>query len=401
MNKLLIVGTQAGQVVSGPGTFMGYVVEAIGRGSLEADVVFPHSVHRSRYGKRSFLRYIPSADRFYESFFGSWVIVSFFVYVHVRFFSKFDDYESIWFADRYSALFCIFDPILRKKCVVMINDDSRILRWSEIQMGRQFICLNSVKHFLFYKVEQIIALRARLVVTNSEYLTTCLISGYGLQARNVMRLYKAVDISVFRERPAPNLRRPDLRFLFIKNEWERGGLDILIEGLSLLDSQKFTLTIVGVDGPDEQIRIRKIVERFDLRTSVVFLGLIPREKVPELIRNADIFCVPSRKEALGVAFLESIASGLPTIGSSVGGIPEVLAHGEAGWLLPSLDGKGVASAVKEIVSLSDKELSRKLSNAVKHASNFSCDNMILEMIDISKFVGDCSRGGHNFGCNTI
>ena len=154
-------------------------------------------------------------------------------------------------------------------------------------------------------------------------------------------------------------------------------MDILIEGLSLLDSQKFTLTIVGVDGPDEQIRIRKIVERFDLRTSVVFLGLIPREKVPELIRNADIFCVPSRKEALGVAFLESIASGLPTIGSSVGGIPEVLAHGEAGWLLPSLDGKGVASAVKEIVSLSDKELSRKLSNAVKHASNFSCDNMIF------------------------
>ena len=71
------------------------------------------------------------------------------------------------------------------------------------------------------------------------------------------------------------------------------------------------------------------------------------------MRKADIFCVPSTKEALGVANIEALALGCTVISTQVGGIPEVLDNGNNGWLVPPDNPKALANAIQTALSNPD------------------------------------------------
>src|SRR5690606_3358967 len=90
--------------------------------------------------------------------------------------------------------------------------------------------------------------------------------------------------------------------------------------------------------------------------------------------EADIFCVPSHREALGVANLEALARGVPVIGTSVGGIPEVLANGNAGWLVPVGDYVVLANTIRECIE-NDNLRIEKIEYGLMHVKKFKLENM--------------------------
>ena len=67
---------------------------------------------------------------------------------------------------------------------------------------------------------------------------------------------------------------------------------------------------------------------------VRFLEPLDRAAVAERYRQADLFTLPSSAEAFGNVFAEALASGLPIVGSSTGGIPDLVEHGTNGLLVP-------------------------------------------------------------------
>jgi spore coat protein SA len=74
------------------------------------------------------------------------------------------------------------------------------------------------------------------------------------------------------------------------------------------------------------------------RGRVVSTGFIPPAQMPRAYLLGDVFAGPSQiEEGLGLVFLEAAASGLPVIASRMGGIPEVVRHGETGLLLEQKD----------------------------------------------------------------
>jgi glycosyltransferase involved in cell wall biosynthesis len=95
------------------------------------------------------------------------------------------------------------------------------------------------------------------------------------------------------------------------------------------------------DGPDRPEAFRLATE-LGITDQVAFLGTAPRVEVP--LSVADIFLLPSEQESFGLAALEAMSSGVPVIGSKVGGLPEVVTHGETGFLLPVGDVKAMAQA---------------------------------------------------------
>jgi N-acetyl-alpha-D-glucosaminyl L-malate synthase BshA len=100
------------------------------------------------------------------------------------------------------------------------------------------------------------------------------------------------------------------------------------------------LLMIG-DGPDRPEAFRLATE-LGITDQVAFLGTAPRVEVP--LSVADIFLLPSEQESFGLAALEAMSSGVPVIGSKVGGLPEVVTHGETGFLLPVGDVKAMAQA---------------------------------------------------------
>jgi len=103
---------------------------------------------------------------------------------------------------------------------------------------------------------------------------------------------------------------------------------------------------VAGDGP---LRTALEAERQNLGLAerVQFLGF--REDVVDLLRSADLFCVSSYLEGLGTSTLDAMASGLPVVATNVGGIPEIVKHGETGLLVPPRDPEAIARAILALV----------------------------------------------------
>jgi glycosyltransferase involved in cell wall biosynthesis len=86
-------------------------------------------------------------------------------------------------------------------------------------------------------------------------------------------------------------------------------------------------------------------------------------RVPALLGAADLFVLPSRREGLPIALLEAMEAGLAIVATPVGGIPEALAHGEAGVLVPAGDARALADALAALAR--DPARRRALSEAAR------------------------------------
>jgi glycosyltransferase involved in cell wall biosynthesis len=109
------------------------------------------------------------------------------------------------------------------------------------------------------------------------------------------------------------------------------------------------LIIVG-DGEEEK-RLKERVKRLSLTETVVFTGL--RRDIPELLTIAELVVLPSLWEGMPNSLLEAMAAGKPVVATSVGGIPEVVANGETGILIPPRDSKALAETIVRL--LRDRE----------------------------------------------
>jgi N-acetyl-alpha-D-glucosaminyl L-malate synthase BshA len=119
------------------------------------------------------------------------------------------------------------------------------------------------------------------------------------------------------------------------------------------------LRLVG-DGPD-RAAVAARVTALGLDADVEFLG--ERVDLPAVLRDADLFVLPSETESFGLAALEAMACGVPVVASAVGGLPEVIPDGEVGALCPLGDVEAMAAAAIRI--LGDPALHRRLSRAAR------------------------------------
>jgi N-acetyl-alpha-D-glucosaminyl L-malate synthase BshA len=99
------------------------------------------------------------------------------------------------------------------------------------------------------------------------------------------------------------------------------------------------LLLIG-DGP-ERLFIQQLVRELKLGADVHFLG--EQDQLEPLFFCADLFLLPSEQESFGLTALEAMNCGVPVIGTDVGGLPEVIVHGETGYLFPVGDIAGMSA----------------------------------------------------------
>lgn len=105
------------------------------------------------------------------------------------------------------------------------------------------------------------------------------------------------------------------------------------------------LLLVG-EGPD-RLRVQQLVKELNLSDHVLFLG--EQDDIEELMSCAELFILPSNQESFGLVALEAQSFGVPVIGTNMGGLPEVVGHGETGFLLPVGDVEGMAAKALELL----------------------------------------------------
>jgi len=136
------------------------------------------------------------------------------------------------------------------------------------------------------------------------------------------------------------------------------------------------LLLVG-EGP-ELSKIQCYIRSLGLEDRVHFLG--KQEDVAQVISMADVLLLPSEKESFGLVALEAMACGVPTIGSTAGGIPELVTSGETGFLSPIGDVEDMAS--NAIMLLRDDRLHEKVKQAcIQRARHEFCNDSITTLYE--------------------
>jgi colanic acid/amylovoran biosynthesis glycosyltransferase len=137
------------------------------------------------------------------------------------------------------------------------------------------------------------------------------------------------------------------------------GHDVTIRSVARLRERgrDVRLTIAGA-GPELR-SLQRLVDELHLGGAVEFVGSASEDEVITLLRTADAFVLASRFEALGVAYMEAMALGIPTIGTDAGGVGEVITHGHDGLLVPPNDEERLAAAISRLMD--DPESRRRLA----------------------------------------
>ena len=167
-----------------------------------------------------------------------------------------------------------------------------------------------------------------------------------------------VDIDRFRRDPAHgSTGGPTV--VTVSRLVRKNGVDCLLQAIARLkqDVPGIVCRIIG-DGP-ERSSLMRLSSDLGISSSVLFLGKVLHEEIPRHLWESDIFVRPARSEGMGTAFVEAMASGLPVIGTAVGGVPDVIHDGETGLLAEVDHPDDLARKIRRV--LADKELAARLA----------------------------------------
>ena len=137
-------------------------------------------------------------------------------------------------------------------------------------------------------------------------------------------------------------------------------IEDIISAFALINAEIPSKLLMVGDGPMMSVALR-MVEKLEISSSVTFLG--KQDDVAGLLPIADLFLIPSETESFGLSALEAMSCEVPVIGTNVGGLPEVIEHGNTGYLVEVGDVKAMAEWAKRL--LKDDDLHEKMGKRAR------------------------------------
>ncbi len=227
---------------------------------------------------------------------------------------------------------------------------------------------------------------AHRIVANSEAGAARLRSE-GIRSGRIAVVRNGLDLDAFGLRSSPPRRH---RIVSVARLRPEKAQEVLIAAVARLRPSwpDIRLRLVG-DGPREE-ELRRFASACDVSDVVEFLG--HRDDVPRLLREADVFVLPSRIEAAPNAVLEAMAAGLPVVASEVGGIPEVITSGVNGLLVPPDDMERLAGALFHLFD--DSSRAERLGlEARRHVqAHYSFGRMVAQFEEL--YLSELARRGY-------
>ena len=207
----------------------------------------------------------------------------------------------------------------------------------------------------------------------------------GLPLSKIKVIPSGIDFTPYKEASSSDYLRREFSFAeddylvgMIAHLADHKGHKYLIRATRILREKapKVKVIIVG-EGP-MRLELTREVHNSGVEDIVFFLGF--RHDIPRILASLDLFVLSSYLEGLGSIILDAMACRLPVVATRVGGIPEVVKHGQTGILVPARSPTALAKAILKLYN--DRKLASRLGQQgyeVVHGK-FSAESMAAKMI---------------------
>lgn len=215
---------------------------------------------------------------------------------------------------------------------------------------------------------------ADMIIANSSSLKQQLARLFPGSAAKIRKVWLGVDTDRFTP-PKRNQKRKTFKVMFAGRLIPRKGLPVLLRAVRLVQNKhgkRISLWVAGgAHNKAYGARMRSLARRLGVHAR--FLGTVPHARIHLTYRQADMFVCPSQKhEAFGLVNVEAMSSGLPVIASAIGGIKEIVRHGENGMLINAYrKPKAFADAIIRLMSSPTLLAKMKLRARQDCLKNFS------------------------------
>lgn len=191
--------------------------------------------------------------------------------------------------------------------------------------------------------------------------------------------YRNCNIEKDKYRNSLSLSNDDFVIISVGELCKRKNHSVVIKALSILNNNHVKYLIVGKG--EEKNNLEQLINDLNLNNQVQLLGF--RTDIPELCRCSDLYAFPSKREGLGLAAIEGMASGLPLISSNVNGINDYSINGITGYSCQPDDVDGFSKSIKML--LEHTELRDKFkSNCIEISKIYDIKNVDKIMKKIYK-----------------
>jgi glycosyltransferase involved in cell wall biosynthesis len=148
--------------------------------------------------------------------------------------------------------------------------------------------------------------------------------------------------------PPPRPLIAPCEIVFLGYVTQEKGLDDLLKALAsdALRQRPWRLTLVG---SGEIARYSEMAAELGIGERTHFVGWVDGKDVPPYLRRAQILVLPSLFECLPMSIIEAMAHGLPVVATAVGSVPDAVADGETGLLVPAHAPDALASAIRRLI----------------------------------------------------
>ena len=226
---------------------------------------------------------------------------------------------------------------------------------AEKSLTKNKILFKWIYKYLLKKKLTIISDSKYLLSKNLLYMKDCLYPNFD----NIPIVHATVNLNTFlsinKKLNINNRKENAIIFGSIgRLNWAK-GYDLLIEALYKIKEEhpNFYLKIAG-DGPYRK-RLENMINKYCLRKNILILGELHYNDIPKFLLSIDLYIQPSISEGSPITLKEAMASSLPILASTAGGIPEIIEHNKTGILFENKNIFELEKGLKKIITMNKSQ----------------------------------------------
>lgn len=276
---------------------------------------------------------------------------------------------------------CCRSLLSKQPLIIWNNDDPPVVDPDTYPLYPKDFNKSLQRHQFRLGLDLWCAKRAAAFIPWSDWGDNILVNHCGLSREKVQPIHPGLDLErwtvVDRPTLAPGVKP---KILFVGGDFERKGGDLLLKVFSQQFADRAELHLVTKEPPTTA-----------LPNVYVYTDIGPNDdRLAQLYAQADLFVLPTTADLSPWAYLEAMASGCAVISTGVGGVGDMVRHGETGLIVPVGDEAALAAALR---SLDNPALCRQmgLQGRTIVECDFNAAINVPKMLDVMKAVADRKR----------